>query len=212
MSVRPVIDAGPALNFFSINQERLLLATLGPISAPETVRDEVLRKARVDPRFRRAQTVWTRLPERLLEILSDDETPELDAVVVRISGLPVAERVRQGRDLGEVMVIAHAVVAAEAEHTVTILIDDGLGTRLATAEIQRLDRLRASGRAVGAIRLVGTHTVLERAAGGEYLPDRAAMRYVYERLRTCDDGLPPIEQTGLLARELFRPPVTAGVA
>lgn len=167
MSVRPVIDAGPALNFFSTNQERLLLATLGPISAPETVRDEVLRKSRADPRFRRAMTVWTRLPVRLLEILSDDETPELDAVVVRISGLLMAERVRQGRDLGEVMVIAHAVVAAEAGHTVTIPIDDGVGTQLATTEVRRLDRLRAGGRAVGAIRLIGTHTILQRAAGGQ---------------------------------------------
>jgi hypothetical protein len=134
MTVRPVIDAGPALNFFSINRERLLLATLGPISAPETVRDEVLRKARTDARFRRAEQVWARLPASLLQILSDDETPQLAAVVARLSGLPVAERVRQGKDLGEVMVIAHAVVAAEAGHSVTVLIDDGRGAELATGE------------------------------------------------------------------------------
>ena len=74
MTVRPVIDAGPALNFFSINREHLLLTTLGPISAPEIVRDEVLRKARTDARFRRAEQVWNRLPPRLLQTLSDDET------------------------------------------------------------------------------------------------------------------------------------------
>jgi hypothetical protein len=103
VSVRPVIDAGPALNFFSINRERLLLGTLGPISAPETVRDEVLRKAAADPRFRSAERVWNKLPEKYLEILSDNETPELNAAVVRISGLPMAERVREGKDLGELM-------------------------------------------------------------------------------------------------------------
>jgi hypothetical protein len=37
MSARPIIDAGPGLNFLSINKERLLIAILGPLSAPETV-------------------------------------------------------------------------------------------------------------------------------------------------------------------------------
>jgi hypothetical protein len=41
MIVRPIIDAGPGLNFLSINKERLLIAVLGPLSAPETVQDEV---------------------------------------------------------------------------------------------------------------------------------------------------------------------------
>ena len=58
MSVRPIIDAGPGLNFLSINKERLLIAVLGPLSAPETVRGEVLRKSRQDDRFRAAATVW----------------------------------------------------------------------------------------------------------------------------------------------------------
>jgi hypothetical protein len=42
MSIGPIIDAGPGLNFLSVNKERLLIAVLGPLSAPETVRDEVL--------------------------------------------------------------------------------------------------------------------------------------------------------------------------
>ena len=45
MSHRPIIDAGPSLNFFSINKERLLVAVLGQLSAPETVQAEVLRKS-----------------------------------------------------------------------------------------------------------------------------------------------------------------------
>jgi hypothetical protein len=52
MSARPIIDAGPGLNFLSINRERLLIAVLGPLSAPETVQDEVLRKSQQDSRFR----------------------------------------------------------------------------------------------------------------------------------------------------------------
>lgn len=49
MSHRPIIDAGPGLNFLSINRERLLIEVLGPLCTPETVQDEVLRKARQDP-------------------------------------------------------------------------------------------------------------------------------------------------------------------
>ena len=41
-------------------------------------------------------------------------------------------------------------------------------------------------------------TVLEAAAGGEYLPDRAAMRNIYLRLKELDDGLLPLERTNLM--------------
>jgi hypothetical protein len=101
MSTRPIIDAGPGLNFLSVNKERLLIAVLGPLSAPETVRDEVLRKSRQDDRFRAAAMVWRKL------------------------------------------------------------------------------------------------------AGTQHLPDRAAMRDTYRRLRELDDGLPPIENTNLLSGALW---------
>ncbi len=85
MSGRPIIDAGPGLNFLSINKERLLIAVLGPLSAPETVQDEVLRKSRQDDRFRAAATVWRKLTGSWIQILADDVTPELATVVHRIS-------------------------------------------------------------------------------------------------------------------------------
>lgn len=199
MSHRPIIDAGPGLNFLSVNQQRLLIDVLGRLSAPKTVQDEVLRKARQDARFRSAAVVWHKLTPNWMQILSDDQTPELAAVVHRITQLPMEERLKHPKDLGETMVIAHAVVAAEAGETVTVLIDDGAGARTATSEINRLRRLQASGRVVGSIRLVSTLTVLERAAGGQHVPDKTAMRGIYHRLRVLDDGLPPIESTGLLA-------------
>jgi hypothetical protein len=205
MSVRPIIDAGPGLNFLSINKERLLIAVLGPLSAPETVRDEVLRKSRQDDRFRPAATVWRKLTDRWIQILPDDVTPELATAVHRISGLPMAERMKQGKDLGEIMVIAHAVVAAESGQHVTVLIDDGPGAAIATSEIRRLQRLGSTRPSVGTIRLANTRTVLERAAGTEHLPDRAAMRDTYRRLRELDDGLPPIETTDLLSDTHWSP-------
>lgn len=203
MSYRPIIDAGPGLNFLSINNERLLIGVLGPLSAPESVQDEVFRKSRQDERFRAAATVWRKLTPRWMQILPDDQTPELAAVVHRITRQPMEERLKHPKDLGETMVIAHAVVAAEAGETVTVLIDDGPGARIATSEINRLRLLQTSGHAVGSIRLASTLTVLERAAGGQHIPERATMRSTYERLRSLDDGLPPIETTNLLSSALW---------
>lgn len=198
MSTRPVIDAGPSLNFLSINKTALLISVLGPLSAPETVQEEVFRKSKQDHRFRAAEKAWRKLTPRWMQVLSDAETPDLAAVVYRITRQPINERLRQPKDLGEIMVIAHAVVAAEAGETVTVLIDDGQGARLAASEIRRLGRLRSTGKTVGTIRLVNSLIILERAAGGKHVPDKAAMRAIYKRLRELDDGLPPIETTRLM--------------
>jgi len=151
---RPIIDAGPALNFLSINKERLLISVVGRLSAPEIVEEEVLRKARFDPRFSPAESVWKRLTPNWLEILPDDVTPQLSTVVQRISGLPMVQRKKQAKDLGETMVGAHAVAFAEAGAHVTVLIDDGDGARVATSELRRLERLRAHGREVGSLTLI----------------------------------------------------------
>jgi hypothetical protein len=203
MSQRPIIDAGPSLNFLSINQERLLIGVLGKLSVPETVEGEVLRKSRQDERFSAAGKVWSKIKPGFIRILSDDHTPELAAVVGRITNQPMQARMTQPKDLGEVMVIAHAVVAAEAGDTVTVLIDDGDGARTATSEVRRLERLRLQGNNVGAIRLVSTLTILERAAG-THVPDKATMRAIYQRMRGLDDGLPPIDKTRLLLPELWK--------
>jgi hypothetical protein len=155
MSQRPIIDAGPSLNFLAINKERLLIGVLGPLSVPETVEVEVLRKSREDARFRSAATVWRKLAPRWLQIISGDETPELAAVVHRVTRQPKQKRLRHPKDLGEIMVIAHAVLAAEAGETVTVLIDDRSGARIATSEMSRLQCLRSQGHAVGSIRSGG---------------------------------------------------------
>lgn len=203
MSRAPGSDAARSgLNFLSIHKERLLTAILGPFSAPETVQGEVLRKSQQDDRFRAAATAWRKLTTSWIQILPDDTTPELATVVQRVSGLPMDERRRQPKDLGETMVIARAVVAAESGQSVTILMDDGPGATIATSEISRLRRL-GSSHPIGSITLASTLTGLGRAAGTEHLPDRAAMRDTYNRLHGLDDGLPPIESTDLLAPKFW---------
>lgn len=203
MTHRPIIDAGPGLNFLAANRERLLIAVLGKLCVPEVVRDEVLRKAAHDERFRAAAKVWPKLTPDWIQILCDDPTPELESVIRRMTQLPMDRRLRDPKDLGETMVIAHAVVLAESGEQVTVLIDDGKGAQLASLEIRRLARQRERGRAVGEVLLVNSLTVLRKAAGTQHIPDRGAMRSLYQQLRRLDDGLPPIEGTGLLAPGLW---------
>ncbi|WP_081296413.1 hypothetical protein ACSAM2_01085 [Actinomyces oris] len=200
MSLRPIMDAGPGLNFLSLNKERLLFDTVGPLRVPEKVEEEILRKSRQDRRFSAAENVWRRLPERLLQVLSDDSTNEdLSRAVGRISGTSFEQRIRISKNLGEVMVISHASVAAESGENVIILIDDSGGRQIAAVEARRLDRLRLMGKPAGSIRLISTLTVLQKAAGREHIPNKKSMRTLYSRLRQLDDGLVPIEQTGLLS-------------
>lgn len=204
MSSRPIIDAGPSLNFLSLNKERILISILGRLSAPETIQQEVLRKSRQDGRFGAAGKVWPKLAKSdYIQILSDDPTPELEAVILRMTNLPMKQRLRSPKDLGETMVIAHAVVLAEKGETVTVLIDERRGAEVATLEIRRLNRMRARNQAVGGIVLASTLTVLEQAARLGHVRDKGAMRSLYLQLRSLDDGLPSIEQTGLLASGLW---------
>lgn len=165
MSHRPIMDAGPGINFFSLNKERLLFSTLGALAIPEIVEQEILRKAQQEQRFAAAERVLSKVPQRLLEILSDDVTDELASAVHRIAGVPIKQRVRSSKDLGETMVIAHATVAAERGERVIVLIDDGGGRRMAAVEAARLQRLQAAGHSVGRIDLISTVTVLQKAAG-----------------------------------------------
>lgn len=204
MSQRPIMDAGPGINFFSLNKERLLFGTLGALAVPEVVEQEILRKAHQDHRFAAAERVLHKVPQRLLEVLSDDVTDDLAASVHRITGKPIEQRVRSSKDLGETMVIAHAAMAAERGDRVIVLIDDGGGRQMAANEAGRLQRLQTAGRSVGQIDLISTVTVLRKAAGREHLPDRASMRDLYARLRQLDDGLLPLESTGLMDLPCWR--------
>jgi hypothetical protein len=199
-----IVDAGPALNFFSINKERLLFDAIGKIAVPETVAGEIAGKAQGDARFRAAADVLAKLSKTdWLRVPSDEVTPDLAAAVLRITAVPMAERMTQAKDLGEIMVVAHAAVQADTGRDVSVLIDDGRGAQLAAIEAARLRRLRGQGRDVGSLSLLNTLLVLERAAGRRYLPDRPSMRRVYDQLRHCDDGLVDIKQTDLLSKRVW---------
>lgn len=212
MTARPVIDAGPALNFLATNRQRLLIKVLGKLSTPETVEAEVLRKARVDPRFKGVELIWSKMTPNWIEILPDDVTEDLDAVCRRLTASGLIQRKTQARDLGELMVVAHAVAAAErTAAAVTVVIDDHAGAVMATAEAQRLERLRVQGRSVGGLRVVNTVGILRRAASEGFIECRGEMRTIYERLRECDDGLLPLDRTSLLTPGLWNRPTGARI-
>lgn len=129
-----------------------------------------------------------------------DEGDDLDQICARITKQPLGQRRRNAKDLGELMVILHAVAAAERGDDVTVLIDDGDGARQAELERRRLERMRQSDPNLGSITLLNTVGVLAGMAGTDLIPTRAAMGTVYKKLSFYDDGLPSeIKRTGLLA-------------
>ena len=204
MTLPVILDAGPILTFFAANQERLLISVVGPLTMPRTVHDEVEGKAARDSRFSAAAGVLRKLRgSRWLTIREDDCTDSLSAVVERTTGMPFQKRIRRLKDLGEIMVIAHAVVLVEGGADVVIVIDDGDGARLADAEAQRLERIRERDPMVGTLSLVRTVTILEVAVTRGLIADRGELRRLYGRMRDLDDGLEPIDKTGLLARRLW---------
>ncbi len=206
MSAGPgaIIDAGPALTFLARKDTtRILYAGLGgaDLLAPEQVELEVIRKSRQEKRrFGAAEAAWsTIVAANRLTVLSDDETAELTAAVQRLCLMPMSERMRQQKDLGELLVIAHAAVRAEAGEDVAVLIQERNGTAMARNEARRIEKLGGIGR----FRVWNTQTILLRAVGSTYLPDKATMKSVYESMLTLDAALPAISETALLTAAVW---------
>jgi len=111
---RVIIDAGPVLNFFSINKERVLTEVVGRLSVPETVQKEVYRKAETDKRFERVKLTFDKALGGYIDILSENFDDELVQTFERISGSRFQKRLKQPKNLGELMAITFAVDHAES--------------------------------------------------------------------------------------------------
>lgn len=196
-SFPPILDAGPGLNFFSIHRERLLFQVVGRLACPEIVLNEMRGKAARDARFEATTRVLSKIRgTKLFDVLSDEATKELNRAVQRIAGAPLGSAGLPAKNLGEVMVIAHAVVRAEAGQTVVVIIDDGDGRRRALLEQARLMRMQLQGVSCGRIELLSTVGILKQALE-EDLIDKGELRELYQRMRALDDGLIPFEKTSL---------------
>ena len=189
-----LLDAGPALNFLAVGQQGVLLKAAQAqglrLTAPERVDREVLGMTN-DRLFAStaALATWKKLKANgHVHILSDDlTTVDFTEAVTRISGMPVEQRIRSAKSLGEIMVLAHASVFVQSGIDVVVLIDEQDGRQRARLEQARLARTEAPGTLV----LWSTRQVLKQADPA-WLADGLSWQQVYNRMRPFDAGLAPL--------------------
>lgn len=189
-----LLDAGPALNFLAIGQQNVLIQTAQQaaltLAVPERVDREVVGKCR-DARFVRtsAPGAWGRLKAGgHVVVLPDDVTTMVfAAAITRISGIPVQQRVKARKNLGEIMVLAHASVLAQRGTDVFVLIDESDGRGRGRREQQWLKDKGASGR----LYMWRTKQVLKNA-DAHWFVDGCTWEDVYQQMRPFDDGLLPL--------------------
>jgi predicted nucleic acid-binding protein len=198
-----ILDTGPCLNFLSIDQGNLLCQVLSTDSTslfiPREVATEIEDKSREQAKFSRAARVLPALVrEGRISILESDAQNDVALVLAikQVSPLLPADLLqRRRKDLGETMVIAHAIKLRAAGDEVRVVIDDGGGRTLA------MNR--------GFVKPISTTRILATAAS-EGMLTYAAVKKIYERLRPSngrepmDDGLRHWSDSGLDNRSLYR--------
>jgi hypothetical protein len=183
-----LIDAGPALNFFSAGHKDLLLAALAAIDAginmPEEVEYEVLRKARrrvagQGSKFAAAERRLAGLIQAgVITVLgSPQDDPDLNRIAEELFAKEISAISEISKDLGETMVIIHARRQMELGEDVVVLIDDGGGQRRA--------------KDAGIRTVIDTVSILIKCAKIGEVESPAMMKIIYEKMRTLDDGLLP---------------------
>jgi predicted nucleic acid-binding protein len=198
-----VLDTGPCLNFLSIDQGNLLHEILSAdptrLLLPREVVQEIEDKAAEAAKFRRAGVVLPALiREGKFTVLESDW--ENDSTLVKaiknVSPMPPAQLLqRRRKDLGETMVLAHAVMLRAQGDDVDVVIDDKEG--------------RARAQTCGFSRPISTVRVLA-TGGSRGLVTYAEVKRIYERLRPSDgsepmdDGLMHWSDTPLSKREIYR--------
>lgn len=188
-----IMDAGPCITFCAVNQESMLYDILSrnyQLCAPDVVEDEVLRIVHKSTDYKAVPSGWRKLKgaDRVLIIPSPASDKELAAEVIRLSGVPLAQRLLEKKDLGELLAIAHACIRIRHGETVHLLIDDGNGKQLADGQ---------------KIRTISTISVLRAAIVRGYFEDRGKLKALYERMRRVDNGLVPVNVSTLLDKKLW---------
>lgn len=186
-----LLDTGPTLNFLAVGQQSVLInvAAAGDLqlAVPERVDREVLGMCK-DARFDRtaARATWHKLKRAGRVVVFSDElsSATFAEAVTRVSGVPAPERMRSPRSLGEIMVLAHASVLAQAGTDVFVLIDDGDGRERSQREQAWLQRQGAPGR----LTLWSTRQVLKQA-DPTWFAGALTWQQVYNKMRRFDDGL-----------------------
>lgn len=183
-----ILDAVVCVHFVGANLQRILTRSLEAaglvLLVPQEVCDEIAGKDRKYPGL--AQR-WARLEAsqfiRVLPRLTAVDAPaRVVEVIEQIRGLEFEQAVRRRRDLGEVVVISHAVHLSEQGHHVIALIDDQEGQHLASR---------------WGLEVLTIEDVLAIAINLGLFPTVGRLREVYEKLRAYGDGLVPFPKSGL---------------
>lgn len=193
-----ILDAGPCINFCAAAKQALLIEVLqrgsNQLHVPDVVDDEVGKRGSNRRDFP-ASTVknWRLLTEHdhigiLDSSVAADDADVLSEAVKKLTGTPLAQRLTESKDLGEVMVIAHAMVRKDRGEEVYVVIDERWGQKLASKF---------------GMTVIDTAWILSSAVQRGLIADRGEMRKTYDALRKYDSGLVHIDQTALLKNALW---------
>ncbi|MFX1821944.1 hypothetical protein PV768_19365 [Pseudarthrobacter sp. CC4] len=193
-----ILDAGPCITFCAASKQNLLIEVLqrgsNQLRVPDVVDDEVGKRGSNRRDFP-VSTVnnWRLLTDHdhvgiLDSSVSSEDAEALSVAVKKLSGMPLAQRLTENRDLGEILVIAHAMMRKVRGEEVYVVIDEYRGQQLASKF---------------GIRVIDTAWILSSAVARGLIVDRAEMRKTYDTLRQYDAGLVHIDQTGLLKNVLW---------
>lgn len=170
----------------------------GPLYVPREVATEISDKSADSQKFSKAVRVFDAfVRDSMIEVLESDAENDLELVqaIRTVSPLPPSELlVRRRKDLGEIMVVAHAIKLRDHGHEVSLVVDDRGGRVLAKQH---------NFETISTVRILGTAASLG-------LIDYASMKKTYERLRPSngsepmDDGLPHWATSKLDDRRLYK--------
>ncbi|MFJ4518992.1 hypothetical protein [Streptomyces sp. NPDC088816] len=185
-----ILDAVICVHFVGANLHALLVEVLRKadlvLLVPQEVCDEVAGKER---KYTGLKLRWTRLTSsrhvRVLPALQvQSAPPRVVEVFEDVRGRQLEDALRERRDLGEAIVVAHGVHYQDLGHEVLVAIDDRGGRAL------------AAGRDLAVITM---EDVLEMAVEFGKFPTEGQLKKAYEKLRGFGDGLPSYESTPLSA-------------
>jgi predicted nucleic acid-binding protein len=183
-----ILDAVICVHFVGANLHRLLVDVLQQadlvLLVPQEVCNEVAGK---DRKYQGLKLKWTRLTSsqhiRVLPAIEAQSAPaRVVEVFEEVRGRQLEDALREPKDLGEAVVVAHGVHYQDQGHEVLVAIDDQGGQAL------------AAGRD---LEIITVEDVLVMAIEFGKFPNEGDLKKAYQKLRGFGDGLPSYSHTSL---------------